>query len=34
MNNTEQFSAPISQVGTEESVHTNCGLPASRSVEK
>ena len=29
---TELFSAPISQVGAEESVHINCGLPASRSL--
>ena len=29
---TELFSAPISQVGAEESVHINCGLLASRSL--
>ena len=26
------FSAPISQVGAEESVHINCSLPTSRSL--
>ena len=29
---TELFSAPVSQVGAEESVRINCGLPASRSL--
>ena len=29
---TKLFSAPISKVGAEESVHINCGLPASRSL--